>query len=64
MFFTDEEDDEEEPPIYDDETLSILVDPILRDDDTNRDGLIDYPEFVAATLRTKSGQREPVELRV
>lgn len=34
--------------IFNDIELQQMIDPILDMDDTNRDGYIDYPEFVAA----------------
>jgi multiple coagulation factor deficiency protein 2 len=34
--------------IFGDQELVNLIDPILSMDDTNRDGFIDYPEFVQA----------------
>lgn len=37
-----------EDKIFKDEELITLIDPILNVDDFNRDGYIDYPEFVRA----------------
>lgn len=37
-----------EEKIFKDDELVNLIDPILNVDDTNRDGYIDYPEFVRA----------------
>lgn len=37
-----------EDKIFKDEELVTLIDPILNVDDFNRDGYIDYPEFVRA----------------
>lgn len=34
--------------IFTDVELSQMIDPILEMDDRNRDGYIDYPEFIAA----------------
>jgi len=34
--------------IFQDQELATMIDPILEMDDRNRDGFIDYPEFVAA----------------
>lgn len=34
--------------IFSNDELSALIDPILNSDDHNRDGFIDYPEFVRA----------------
>jgi len=39
------------PQIFEDEQLAFLIDPVLKTDDINRDGFIDYPEFIAATLK-------------
>merc|ERR1719244_1475730 len=36
------------PRIFQDEDLSSVIDPIMETDDRNRDGFIDYAEFVAA----------------
>ncbi|CAG0898436.1 unnamed protein product [Darwinula stevensoni] len=37
-----------EPKIFSDEELANMIDPILKSDDHNRDGFIDYPEFIRA----------------
>lgn len=37
-----------EEKIFKDEELVTLIDPILNMDDSDRDGYIDYPEFVRA----------------
>jgi len=37
-----------EPKIFKDEELRSMIDPILESDDKNKDGFIDYPEFIAA----------------
>jgi len=37
-----------EPKIFLDEELQNMIDPILESDDKNKDGFIDYPEFIAA----------------
>ena len=34
--------------IFNDQELVNMIDPILEMDDKNRDGFIDYPEFIAA----------------
>ena len=34
--------------IFKDQELADMIDPILSNDDKNKDGLIDYYEFVAA----------------
>jgi len=40
-----------EPKIFTEDELLVLIDPILDSDDANRDGFIDYPEFVAAQAK-------------
>ncbi|KAI5636806.1 EF-hand domain pair domain-containing protein [Phthorimaea operculella] len=42
--------------VFTDEELVNLIDPILNMDDHNRDGYIDYPEFIRA--QQKSQERE------
>lgn len=37
-----------EEKIFSDEELVALIDPILQMDDINKDGFIDYPEFIRA----------------
>jgi len=37
-----------EAKIFADEELQNMIDPILDSDDKNKDGFIDYPEFIAA----------------
>lgn len=37
-----------EDKIFKDDELVNLIDPILNMDDGNRDGYIDYPEFIRA----------------
>jgi len=37
-----------EAKIFSDQELIDMIDPILQSDDRNRDGFIDYPEFVRA----------------
>ena len=41
------------PQIFEDSQLEFLVDPVLKSDDVNNDGSIDYAEFIAAQLRNK-----------
>ena len=36
------------PKIFEDNELAVMIDPILVSDDRNKDGFIDYYEFVAA----------------
>merc|ERR1711928_274074 len=37
-----------DPKIFTDEELRTMIDPILEQDDKNKDGFIDYPEFIPA----------------
>lgn len=37
-----------DPKIFTDDELLAMIDPILEQDDRNRDGFIDYPEFIQA----------------
>jgi Ca2+-binding EF-hand superfamily protein len=37
-----------EAKIFKDDELKSMIDPILDSDDKNKDGFIDYPEFIAA----------------
>lgn len=46
-----------EDKIFKDDELVSLVDPILNTDDSNRDGYIDYPEFVRA--QKKAAAQKP-----
>jgi len=41
------------PQHFEDEQLAFLVDPVLKNDDVNNDGLIDYAEFIAAQFRNR-----------
>jgi len=54
----------EDPPKFEDNQLAMLIDPVLKHDDLNNDGMIDYPEFISAQLRTKRGERPVIELAV
>jgi len=47
-----------EAKVFNDEELSNMIDPILANDDKNRDGFIDYGEFVRAqaTAANKASQ--------
>lgn len=47
------------PEVFQDEQLAFLVDPVLDTEDLNRDGFIDYPEYIATTIkqRAKEGKR-------
>jgi len=40
-----------EEKIFSEEEMMAMIDPILEDDDKNKDGFIDYGEFVAAQMR-------------
>lgn len=42
-----------EEKIFSDEELVALIDPILQMDDMNRDGFIDYPEFIRAQQKAQ-----------
>lgn len=44
--------------IFTDEELNTLIDPILQSDDLNRDGFIDYPEFIRAQQRSAQQQQQ------
>lgn len=50
-----------EEKIFVDDELVALVDPILNMDDTNRDGYIDYPEFVRAQQKQQQHQQQSQE---
>ena len=38
--------------IFSDEELEQQIDPVLKKDDLNKDGYIDYPEFILAQQKT------------
>jgi Ca2+-binding EF-hand superfamily protein len=48
-----------EQKIFLDEELKHMIDPILDSDDKNKDGFIDYPEFVAAQQAAASSAGAP-----
>ncbi|XP_025830948.1 regulator of nonsense transcripts 1 isoform X3 [Agrilus planipennis] len=48
-----------EEKIFKDEELVTLIDPILNTDDTNRDGYIDYPEFIRAQQKAAASAQKP-----
>jgi len=52
------------PQIYNDAQLAFLIDPILKSDDVNNDGMIDYAEFIAAQIKTRKRERKTVEVSV
>ena len=41
-----------------------MIDPVLKNDDVNNDGMIDYAEYIAAQIKTRLGIREGVEVSV
>lgn len=43
--------------IFSNDELSALIDPILNADDHNKDGFIDYPEFVRAQHKAAQGEQ-------
>lgn len=45
-----------DPKIFTDAELLAMIDPILDQDDKNKDGFIDYPEFIQAQQATGSAQ--------
>lgn len=49
-----------EDKIFRDDELITLIDPILNMDDNNRDGYIDYPEFIRAQQKVSSSQNNQV----
>jgi len=53
-----------EPPIFNDKQLSTLIDPVLREDDRNNDGMIDYAEFISAQIRTERGEKPVIQVSV
>ena len=46
-----------EEKIFSDEELNTLIDPILSSDDLNRDGFIDYPEFIRAQQKSAAANQ-------
>lgn len=51
---------EPEEKIFKEQELEALIDPILAMDDTNKDGFIDYPEFIQAQQKASAtgGQQQ------
>lgn len=47
-----------EQKIFADDELQNMIDPILESDDKNKDGFIDYPEFIAAQQAAAASQSE------
>lgn len=46
-----------EEKIFSDEELNTLIDPILSSDDLNKDGYIDYPEFIRAQQKSAAANQ-------
>jgi len=46
--YHDEENANNTAEAYSDEQMASMIDQILAEDDTNKDGYIDYPEFIAS----------------
>jgi len=42
--------------------LAKLIDPVLIDSDVNDDGMIDYAEFISASIRKEKGEGPVIEL--
>ncbi len=58
--------DHNPPEHYEDAQLTFLIDPVLSNDDVNRDGMIDYAEYIAAQIKNKMGLRvgeQPISSR-
>ena len=49
-----DEDAGEKPEDYTEHELASMVDQILDEDDLNKDGYIDYPEFIASQKREET----------
>lgn len=47
-----------EEKIFTDEELNTLIDPILQSDDMNKDGYIDYPEFIRAQQKSAAANQD------
>lgn len=50
------------PQIFEDKVLAKLIDPVLSHGDVNDDGMIDYAEFIAASIRNQNGEGPVIEL--
>lgn len=48
-----------ENKVFKDEELVTLIDPILKMDDTNQDGYIDYLEFIQAQQKAAATSTPP-----
>jgi len=55
------DDHDHNPKVFQDSQLAFLVDPVLQSDDINRDGFIDYAEFIAATIKKKNDPKFSVQ---
>ncbi len=53
----DDEDQSHDDKIFSDRELSELIDPILEADDRNKDGYIDYTEFILAQIAMEEMDR-------
>lgn len=53
-----EEDGNQDTTTYTDEQLASMVDQILEEDDINKDGYIDYTEFVGAQKKVEDDSPE------
>lgn len=53
-----DEDNSQDTTNYSDEQLSSMIDQILEEDDINKDGYIDYTEFVGAQKRAEDSTVE------
>jgi hypothetical protein len=47
-----------EEKIFTDDELNTLIDPILQSDDLNKDGFIDYPEFIRAQQKSAAANND------
>lgn len=47
-----------EEKVFTDDELVALIDPILKMDDTSKDGFIDYPEFIRAQEKAAANQQQ------
>jgi len=54
--------DHSDPQIFEDKVLAKLIDPVLIDSDVNDDGMIDYAEFISASIRKQKGEGPVIEL--
>ena len=59
--FHEEDGQQESTATYTDDQLASMVDQILEEDDTNKDGYIDYTEFVGAQNRVDESAEKGAE---